>query len=124
MTRRAAKRGIHLVERQLENPEKNPQVDLKRKTFKTGEIVPQSGIYRVTHAEHRLPHEVTMLRSHEFPPCEKCGIRVRFKLLRGVSLDSFQIVLNSLPELVSDVVAEEPAADTIEKKRDDLKEAA
>lgn len=97
------KRGIHLVEEKSENPE-HQQDDLTRKTFKTGQTVPQSGIYRVTHADHRLPHEVTLLRAQEFPPCSKCGIEVRFKLIRAVTVDSFKIVLNSLPEIVSETI--------------------
>jgi len=80
---------------------------LTRKTFKTGQSVPQSGIYRVTHSDHRLPHEVTLLRAQDFPPCSKCGVKVRFKLLRGVTVASFQIVLNSLPEVASEIAAME-----------------
>jgi len=78
---------------------------LTQKTFKTGQSVPQSGIYRVTHSDHRLPHEVTLLRAQEFPPCSKCGVKVKFKLLRGVTVDSFKIVLNSLPEVPSKISA-------------------
>jgi len=93
------RRGIHLVDRQSANPEQ--QDALKRKTFKTGQVVPLSGIYRVTHSEHRLPHEVTMLRAATFPPCSKCGNNVQFKLLRGVTVDSFSVVLYGLPEVTS-----------------------
>jgi len=92
-------RSLHLVRPTSGNPEQ--QVFLKRKTFETGQVVPQSGIYSVTHAEHRLPHEVTLLRADTFPPCAKCGVQVRFALLRGVSPDSFKVVLNSLPEVAA-----------------------
>ena len=71
------------------------------RTFKTGQIVPQSGVYQVVHNEHRLPHEVTLLRADNFPPCSKCGVQVKFKLLRAVTVDSFKVVLNSLPEVAS-----------------------
>jgi hypothetical protein len=84
---------------------------LTRKAFKTGQSVPQSGIYRVTHSDHRLPHEVTLLRSQEFPPCSKCGVEVKFKLLRGVTVDSFQIVLNSLPEVASEIAGADDLED-------------
>jgi hypothetical protein len=94
------KPDIHLVDRKSANPEKQ-QDPLNRKTFKTGQIVPQSGIYQVVHSEHRLPHEVTLLRADTFPPCSKCGVLVKFKLLRAVTADSFKIVLNSLPEVAS-----------------------
>jgi hypothetical protein len=98
------KRGIHLVEEKSGNPEQQKD-PLTRKTFKTGEVVPQSGIYRVTHGDHRLPHEVTLLRSQEFPPCSKCGVQVKFKLLRGVTVESFKIVLNALPEIPEGIAA-------------------
>jgi hypothetical protein len=89
-----------LKKRQFANSELQ-QVDLNRKSFKTGQVVPQSGIYSVVHFEHRLPHEVTLLRAETFPPCSKCGVNVKFKLLRGVTVDSFKIVLNSLPEVTT-----------------------
>jgi hypothetical protein len=31
----------------------------------------------------------------------KCGVQVKFKLLRAVTVDSFKVVLNSLPEIAS-----------------------
>jgi hypothetical protein len=92
-------RGIYLLEPQNIDPEQ--QNFLNRKTFETGQVVPQSGVYSVVHAEHRLPHEVTLLRADTFPPCSKCGVHVKFKLLRSVSVESFQVVLNSLPEVTS-----------------------
>ena len=92
-------RGIHFVDRKNVDPEK--QEILTRRSFKTGQVVPQSGIYSVVHAEHRLPHEVTLLRADSFPPCSKCGVNVKFKLLRGVTVDAFKVVLNSLPEVPS-----------------------
>jgi hypothetical protein len=94
------KRGIHLLDKRSGNPEHRQDI-LTQKTFKTGQSVPQSGIYRVTHSDHRLPHEVTLLRSQGFPPCSKCGVEVKFKLVRGVTVDSFKVVLNSLPEVAS-----------------------
>jgi len=105
------RRGIHLIDQKSANPEKKKQDALERKTFKTGEVVPQSGIYKVTHRKHRLPHEVTLLRAASFPPCSKCGFNVTFKLLRGVTVDSFKIELNSLPEVETKIAA----ADDIEQ---------
>jgi hypothetical protein len=105
------KRGIHLVGRQNGNSEQK-QDALNRKSSKTGEVVPHSGIYRVSHSEHRLPHEVTLLRGDSFPPCSKCDVGVKFKMLRGVALDSFKIVLNSLPEIDTKTIA---AADDLEQ---------
>jgi len=51
-------------------------------TFKSTEKIPESGIYRVVHAQHRLPHEVTLLKGQVFPPCARCHDEVRFELVR------------------------------------------
>jgi hypothetical protein len=72
------------------------------KSFKTGERIEASGIYEVTHGEHRLPHEVTLLCNEIFPPCSKCKNRVKFKLLRPVNVDWGKIVLNEIPPLMDE----------------------
>jgi hypothetical protein len=101
MPRAPNRRGIHLVKRQSADPEKNQQGALKPQAFHSGDIVPKSGVYRVAHAQHRLPHEVTLLHAANFPPCSNCGNKVTFQLLRPVTVDSFKVVLNSLPEIES-----------------------
>jgi hypothetical protein len=53
-------------------------------TYKSPEVIPVSGIYRVVHAQHRLPHEVTLVEGQTFPPCAKCRHEVSFELVRGV----------------------------------------
>ena len=50
--------------------------------YKSPDTIPVSGIYRVIHAQHRLPHEVTLISGQVFPPCAKCHAEVRFELLR------------------------------------------
>jgi len=55
-----------------------------RKKYRPGEVVPESGIYRVTHESHRLMHEATLLEGARFPLCRQCRQRVRFDLRRGV----------------------------------------
>ena len=57
----------------------------KQPTFRTGEQIAESGIYRVTHKAHRLPHEVTLLKDQVFPRCAKCREEVKFELVRAVS---------------------------------------
>lgn len=47
--------------------------------LKTGEPIPASGIYRVHHAAHRLPHEVTLIKDEIFPRCQKCRDAVEFE---------------------------------------------
>jgi hypothetical protein len=50
--------------------------------YKSSSIIPVSGIYQVIHAQHRLPHEVTLIDGQTFPPCAKCHEEVRFQLVR------------------------------------------
>src|ERR1044071_7979337 len=42
--------------------------------FKPGQIVPESGIYRITHdPQHAdMPHEVTVIKGRRFPTCRHC----------------------------------------------------
>jgi len=42
--------------------------------YKPGEIVPQSGIYTITHdpAHPGMPHEVTVIKGLRFPTCRHC----------------------------------------------------
>ncbi len=54
--------------------------------FRPGDTVRQSGIYEVLHErEHRVTHEVVMISGDQFPPCETCREKVRFKLLRAAT---------------------------------------
>jgi hypothetical protein len=57
---------------------------LVAKQFSSGKKVSSSGIYRVSHQRHRLPHEVTLMAGDVFPPCARCGDHVRFALIREV----------------------------------------
>lgn len=51
--------------------------------YKSGEIVPQSGIYRITHdPSHMEAHEVTAIKGRRFPTCRHCK-GVRFELVRA-----------------------------------------
>jgi hypothetical protein len=51
--------------------------------FRVGEPIPQSGIYRVFHAEHRNSHDVVLVRGEAFPRCSACGDNVHFELLEA-----------------------------------------
>lgn len=56
----------------------------KGDVFKPGDIVKQSGIYRVVHDPvHHKEHEVTCVYGKKFPPCRNCGRHVRFVLERA-----------------------------------------
>ena len=50
----------------------------------TGQEVPNSGVYRVEHAEHRLPREVVLIAGNKFPRCGKCTAAVNFELIRPI----------------------------------------
>ena len=57
-------------------------------SYSPGEIAPISGVYLVRHYQHRLPHEVTILKDEPFPRCRHCDTHVTFELLRdAMSLD-------------------------------------
>src|SRR5436190_21161148 len=47
-----------------------------KKTYRAGQQVPQTGLYRVVHYQHRLPHNSVMRKGDAFPLCNKCGGRV------------------------------------------------
>ncbi len=72
-------------------------------TFKTGQQIPDSGVYKVIHQQHRLPHEVTLLKGETFPRCAKCGDRVEFELVHAAPYQrdgtTFQVQLYALPDL-------------------------
>ena len=76
----------------------------KQNDLRTGCSAPESGIYSVTHSQHRLPREITLIREQSFPRCCKCTDPVYFKLVRPArSLDvnphGFRMTLYELPEL-------------------------
>ena len=55
------------------------------RSYKPGERVPASGIYRVEHDPHRLMHPATLVANTKFPICRQCGRSVRFYLVRTVA---------------------------------------
>src|SRR3954468_13893790 len=71
-----------------------------KKQFRCGEKILESGIYCVVHSNHRLPHEVTLLRDQLFPRCTKCEDSVYFELLRSapdITFEPFKVALYALP---------------------------
>ena len=46
--------------------------------FVPGSIAPRSGVYRVHHYAHRMPHLVAVTAGTILPECKHCGDRVRF----------------------------------------------
>ena len=77
----------------------------KKETFRTGAKVPESGIYKVTHAAHRLPHEVTLVKDADFPRCSKCKEAVTFTVVKlAPRLDQLRerVTLYELPDMGGD----------------------
>jgi hypothetical protein len=48
----------------------------------SGERIPFSGLYKVSHEPHELPSQVTLVAGQLFPLCAECRAPVRFTLLR------------------------------------------
>lgn len=72
--------------------------------FSTADEVPQTGVYRVTHHTHRLPHNVTLFEAQPFPRCAKCQEAVTFQLVQAApavsdASNSFRVYLYELPVL-------------------------
>ncbi|HET8890322.1 MAG TPA: hypothetical protein VFQ41_15580 [Candidatus Angelobacter sp.] len=88
-----AKRKLRLVSSRHSMPKAKTQ-------FRCGDKILESGIYRVVHSSHRLPHEVTLLRDQLFPKCTKCERSVYFELVRSapdITLAPFKVALYALP---------------------------
>ncbi len=68
----------------------------------SGERIPHSGLYEVSHELHLLPSEVTLLKDRTFPPCAACDTPVQFTLMRRMDhLDKLEgnVVLHVIPVL-------------------------
>ena len=55
--------------------------DSTKTLYRPGQVVPTEGIYKVSHAGHRLPHKARFKAREKFPSCSKCTALVRFELL-------------------------------------------
>jgi hypothetical protein len=82
----------------------HPREPIVPKKYRPGDMVPESGIYRVTHDSHRLMHEATLLQDQRFPLCRKCKHDVRFELRRAVKnptriTSGYHAVLEDYPDV-------------------------
>ena len=79
-----------------------PRNVLEPESYKPGERVPFSGIYRIDHAPHRMMHHATLTEGMRFPLCKTCRDAVRFtpvRPVRGVVLPFRETeVLEDFPE--------------------------
>lgn len=46
--------------------------------FEPGNVAPHSGVYRVHHYAHRMPHLVIVLAGTVLPKCKRCADKVHF----------------------------------------------
>lgn len=56
-----------------------------KKTYKVGEICPESGIYRIKTSCHCLSkqqYEIPLAKGNTFPPCRNCNFEVIWELVR------------------------------------------
>jgi len=52
--------------------------------FYVDDLIPESGLYRVFHADHRVSHKAILLKGQMFPRCGVCHEEVHFELIMGV----------------------------------------
>jgi len=82
--------------------------------FRTGQRVRASGVYRVSHARHHLPREVTLLRGQVFPRCAECRVPVLFtqgRIIKELKERRGKIILNAIPVIKAEPTpAHAPAA--------------
>ncbi|HEV2114679.1 MAG TPA: hypothetical protein VGR48_01560 [Terriglobales bacterium] len=58
-----------------------------------GELVPQTGLYRVSHEGHRATHEAILWEGETFPACRICGNAAEFDFVEPASeADEFEHV--------------------------------
>jgi hypothetical protein len=82
-------------------PDKIASISDAKRSWMTGSSVPRNGVYKVSHSEHALPNEVTLLAGQKFPRCGACAIPVTFRLKRLLTEQSvsagFHVELYELP---------------------------
>jgi hypothetical protein len=92
--------GIHLVRTKPANNRARAKVQAT--VYSAADVVPETAIYTVVHADHPLPLAVTLRRGASFPACSACDAPVEFRYLRAAARDDaarFHVVLHALPVL-------------------------
>lgn len=76
-------------------------------TFVTSERIPDTGIYSVSHTEHRLPPEVILVKEQLFPRCAACSNPVTFTLVQAVrgGFEYEPVFVHALPVIEDDAEA-------------------
>ena len=63
-----------------------------------GALAAVSGVYRVYHKEHRLPHSVYFSADEALPECRICGKGVEYGLLLAAPLPDSDLDLGNPPK--------------------------
>lgn len=66
---------------------KNTSFPFTVSTYSSGQAVPRSGIFRVTH-KHAVVHEITLLKNHIFPGCSRCSLPVHYAFVNWLPCES------------------------------------
>jgi hypothetical protein len=60
---------------------------------RAGELVRQTGLYRVTHEGHRSAHDAILWQGETFPSCRTCGNAATFTFVQPLpEVDEFEHV--------------------------------
>jgi hypothetical protein len=49
-----------------------------KRDYRPGETAPATGIYSITHRDHRPAHTAVLIKGEDFPHCRTCKDQVRF----------------------------------------------
>src|SRR5689334_11251307 len=86
-----------------EKKQAEKEAELADQNLRTGCSIPESGIYRVLHADHSLTPEVTLIKDQFFPRCSRCSNPIYFELVRPAPAISnargFFVTLYEVPAL-------------------------
>jgi hypothetical protein len=61
-----------------------------------GEFCRTSGVYKVVHYQHRMPHHVAINEAQPFPVCRRCQSKVRYFPTKAKTQE--QSAIGTIPE--------------------------
>jgi hypothetical protein len=75
-------------------------------TYSSGEVVPRSGTFRLTH-KHAVIHEIALLKSHVFPSCSHCSLPVHYVFVNWLPTETvssrFRLLMHTSQPLDSEL---------------------
>jgi hypothetical protein len=66
---------------------KNTSFPFTVSTYSSGQAVPRSGTFRLTH-KHAVVHEITLLKNHTFTGCSRCSLPVLYAFVNWLPCES------------------------------------